>query len=202
MIPRIILIGGAPTVGKSFLAKRIGKDLKVPWISTDTIRQNMWKTVSRREDYPHLFSFKDREALPYLSSRTPEEIVDDQNLENIQVWKGIEDFIAEGSLGHSYIIEGIAILPKQAAALMKKDPRIRTIFLIDHNADWLRDVIYTRGLWDDAFKYPDSVKDKELQWVILFNSWIESECALHKLPTVEKTTGSDDYIAKVKGYLT
>ncbi len=38
---RIILIGGAPTVGKTFIAKELSKKLFLPWISTDTIRSLM-----------------------------------------------------------------------------------------------------------------------------------------------------------------
>jgi len=34
---KIILIGGAPTAGKSYVAEKIAKELGIPWISTDTI---------------------------------------------------------------------------------------------------------------------------------------------------------------------
>lgn len=198
----IILIGGAPTVGKSYLAKKLGKELKLPWISTDAIRGNMRKTVTNRGDYPHLFDFKERDAVPYLNAHTPQEIVDHTNLENMQVWRGVVDFIDEGSFGDSYIIEGMAILPKEAALLMKKDTRIRSLFLVDHNIGRLRDIIYTRGLWDDAFKYSDTVKEKELQWVLLFNDWIEKECAIHKLHAVTNKGQDPIFYPEAKEYIT
>lgn len=81
---------------------------------------------------------------------------------------------------------------------MKKNKNIRTVFLTDHDSDRLRDVIYKRGLWNDADQYSDSVKPKELEWTMLFNSWVESECAKHGLPTVEVTAGSEEYLAKVR----
>ena len=51
---KIFLIGGSPTAGKSYIAKKIAKKLGIPWISTDTIREQMRQLV-RKEDYPELF---------------------------------------------------------------------------------------------------------------------------------------------------
>ena len=72
---------------------------------------------------------------------------------------------------------------------------------LDHDSDRLRDVIYTRGLWDAAFKYSDSVKEKELKWVVLFNNLIEQECNKYGLPIVEMTADSNEYIEKVKSLI-
>ena len=204
MDKEIILIGGAPTVGKTYLAKKIGKDLKLPWISTDTIREQMRRTIIQKNDFPHLFNFDKRELpnmIAYLNNHTPEQIIADTNLENIEVWNGVTEFINEGSFGNSYIIEGMAVLPQQVSKLMEQEKGIKPVFLTDHNIDRLRDVIYTRGLWDAAFKYPDSVKEKELQWVVLFNTWIKKECDKYKIPTVEITIDSNDYIEKVKNLI-
>ena len=47
---KIILIGGAPAVGKSSAAEKIAKDLKLPWISTDIIR-GMMRPIVNKKDY-------------------------------------------------------------------------------------------------------------------------------------------------------
>jgi 2-phosphoglycerate kinase len=187
----IVLIGGAPTIGKTYLAKRLGKELKMPWISTDTIRDQMRETVTDREKFKHLFNFENRDLAymtSYLNSSTPQEIVDDTNLENAEVWNGVLDFISEGSMGNRYIIEGMAITPEKANDLRLTNPNIKPIFILENNSNRIRDVIYTRGLWDAAYKYPDRLKEKELSWVVLFNSWIESECKKYNLPYVDVTT--------------
>ena len=195
---KIILIGGAPGVGKTYLAKKLGKEFKLPWISTDTIREQMRKNITRPEDFPHLFRFQMENPVDYLTHHAPEEIVDHINLENGHVWKGVSEFIEEGSFGDSYIIEGIAIQPEQIYKLMKYNNQLKPIFLLDYDVARLRDVIYTRGLWDAAFKYPDNVKEKELAWVVAFNDLIANECAKYRLPTVEMSADSDKYIAEVK----
>jgi 2-phosphoglycerate kinase len=200
----IVLIGGAPTIGKTYLAKRLGKELKMPWISTDTIRDQMRETVTDREKFKHLFNFENRDLAyitSYLNSSTPQEIVDDTNLENAEVWNGILDFISEGSMGNRYIIEGMAITPEKAEELRLINPNVKPIFVIENNSNRIRDVIYTRGLWDAAYKYPDRLKEKELSWVVLFNSWIENECKKYNLPYINVTVDSDEYVKKAKEIL-
>ncbi len=204
MNDRIILIGGAPTVGKSYLARALAEKLKLPWISTDTIREWMRRVVTHREDFPHLFDFDERELadpVEYLDGHTAQQIVDHQNLESEQIWKGVQALVESDYVWGSFIVEGVAILPEQAAGLMGKDKRVKAVFLADHDTDRLRNVIYTRGLWDDAGKYPDSVKSKELEWVMLFNDWIERECKKFGLPIIEVQANSKEYIIQIEDFI-
>ena len=53
---KIILIGGSPTAGKSYTARKISEELKLPRVSTDTIR-GMMRGIVRKKDYPDLFFF-------------------------------------------------------------------------------------------------------------------------------------------------
>lgn len=173
-----ILIGGAPTTGKSYLARKLGDQLKMPWISTDTIRDLMRKTV-RKEDYVELFHFDDyggQTAEKYLTSKTAIEIVDDQNKESEEVWKGSLALIETDYVWKNFIIEGVAILPIFVNKILKKDVNILPIFLVDNNVERIRNTVFTRGLWDDAKSYPDSVKEKEVEWVLEFNKYISEEC--------------------------
>lgn len=39
-------------------------------------------------------------------------------------------------------------------------------------------------LWDDAEKYPDDVKEKEVEWVIEFNNFIKRESKKYRLPVI------------------
>lgn len=173
---KTILIGGAPTTGKSTFARKLADDLKLPWISTDDIRAVMVNLV-RKEEYPHLFDFADPNltAESYLSSHNPEQIVEHQNIESEDVWKGIKAFLDTSYVWKQYLIEGIAILPKLVTSLDKEKYDIKPIFLVDENEDRIREIVYKRGIWDDADKYSDSVKEIEVQWAILFNQYIKSE---------------------------
>jgi 2-phosphoglycerate kinase len=188
---RIILIGGAPTVGKSSIARKLAERYKMPWISTDQIRELMRGTTSRK-DYPYLFQHHNALAnmgVRYLTKNSATEIVRRHNEENKEVWKGVEALIEGDYDWNSFIIEGIAILPCLAKKVMAKNKRVTSIFLVNDDENAIRKVIYTRGLWDEADKYPDSVKEKEVEWVMAYNAYIVREARRYNLPVVKANRG-------------
>ena len=197
---KIILIGGAPTVGKSFTARHLAKELKLPWISTDTIREWMRAVIKNKENYPYLFehAFENHpDPTTFLGVKTVEEIIEHQNNESVEVWKGVKSLIATDYVWQSFIIEGIAVIPQLASELMKENKKVKTVFLVDNDEARIRKIIYTRGLWDDARKYTDDVKEKEVAWVLAYNQWLKEETKKFNLPVVE--VGSrDSYIKKIK----
>lgn len=173
---KLILIGGAPTVGKSFIARKLAEELKLPWVSTDSIREMMRK-ITQKNDFPELFHFNNEEitAEKYLSTHTPQQIVDSQNAESVDVWKGVEAFINTDYVWKDFIVEGVAVIPKLVKRIDTKKHSIKPIFLVGENEERVRKVVYTRGLWDDADTYSDDVKEIEVRWVDLFNKYIIRE---------------------------
>ena len=194
---KIILIGGSPTAGKSYTARKISEALKLPWISTDAIREQMRKIV-RKDDYPHLFHHSKptaNRAVEFLSHNTAKEIVKHQNDESKDVWKGVKALIQTDYVWGSFIIEGVAILPYLAAKLKNKN--LKVIFLIDQDVEKTRKTIYTRGLWGDANTYPDSVKEKEVEWVLEFNQYILKEAKKYNFPVIS-IGNRKDYLKEIK----
>ncbi|VVB59777.1 2-phosphoglycerate kinase [uncultured archaeon] len=184
---KIILIGGAPTVGKSYTTRKIAESLKLPWISTDIIREQMRKIV-RKEDYPHLFSLSENTpeiAVKFLSTNSAKEIVKSQNNESTDVWKGVKALIETDYVWKSFIIEGVAILPRLVHESSVKNKSLKVVFLVDNDVERIRNTIYTRGLWNDAEKYPDYVKEKEVEWVVDFNEYLLKEARKYKYPVLE-----------------
>lgn len=179
---KIILIGGAPCAGKSFISQKLLEKLKIPWISADAIRDFM-KEFSSEDKYPELFEF--REPVEYLSEHTPKEIFENSLRRSMVVWKGIEALIRLNYSLESYIIEGVDVVPGKVHELMQRNKSIVPLFLVDTDKERMRNVIYTRGLWDDASKYSDSVKDKELEWLLVFNDWLKGETKKYNLPLIE-----------------
>lgn len=195
---KIILIGGAPTVGKSTNARLLSDDLNIPWISTDFIRDFM-KQIVNRSDYPNLFSLEDENkaqvtAEEYLSTHTAQEILDGQNSESEDVWKGVIAFIEQNNREWHYIIEGVAIIPKLVASYKNSDVELFPIFMTDFNKERIREVVYTRGLWDDAHTYSDDVKPKEVEWALLFSKYIQEEARKYDL--ISHEVGDRDVLTK------
>ena len=90
---KIILIGGSPTAGKSYTARKLAEGLKLPWISTDTIREQM-RWIVRKEDYPnafhHFIESGPDHAVEFLTHKTAQEIVDHQNKESEETEKSTD----------------------------------------------------------------------------------------------------------------
>jgi len=197
---KIILIGGSPTAGKSYTARMIAESLKLPWISTDTIREQMRKIV-RIKDYPSLFLQSEarppKNAVEFLTRKTAKEIVKHQNDESLSVWKGVRALIDTDYVWGTFIIEGVAILPNLVKKLSTKNKKIQAVFLVDDNVKRIRKTIYTRGLWDDADKYPDSVKEKEVEWVLEYNNYITREAKKYGFPVI-KIGNRKDYLNQIK----
>jgi 2-phosphoglycerate kinase len=184
---KIILIGGAPTVGKSYMARELSEKIKLPWISTDTIREQMRELV-KKEDYPALFRHSDATAdmaAEFLTHNSIEEIINHQNEESLEVWKGVKAIIETDYVWKSFIVEGVAILPELVYKNYKNNSSVRAVFIIDSDEQRIRETIFKRGLWDDADKYPDSVKEKEVEWVMAFNNYLKEEIKKYPFPIIE-----------------
>lgn len=197
----ILLIGGAPTTGKSYTAQKIAKYLRLPWISTDSIREQMRKIV-RPKDYPALFEHADATAaiaVEYLSKNSAEHIVQQQNKESTDVWEGVKALI-DSDPWESFIIEGVAILPHLVSQLQASNKKIKVVFLIDENIERIRKTIFTRGLWDVADKYPDSVKEREVEWVLAFNDYIIREAKKYGYKIV-RIGDRKKYLQRIKHFI-
>lgn len=172
---KIIFVGGAPCTGKSHLATALAKHYESSWISTDTIRE-MMKTFTTREKDPDLFLSVGVSAEEYLVGRSPKEIAKDEFRESFVVQKAVKAFIDANDHWDPIIIEGVAITPAFVQAIRGLNKyKVEAIFLVDHKESRIRESIYTRGLWDDADKYPDSVKPIEVEWVKACNAMFHEQ---------------------------
>lgn len=196
---KIILIGGSPTAGKSFTARKIAEELKLPWISTDTIREQMRHLVEKKK-YPSLFLREDESpqaSVKFLNKYSAKEIVDLEIKEGKDVWKGVKALIETDYVWGSYIVEGVAIIPHILKDFIKNRKNIKVLFLIDSNKERVRETIFKRGLWDYAKNYPDSVKEKEVEWVLEFNEFIKKEAEKYSFPIID-VGNRKDYLKKIK----
>lgn len=193
----IILIGGGPTVGKTSIAKLLSKHLNIPWISTDIIRGIMKGTV-KLEDYPNLLKYKDYSAEEYLTKFSVEEIIQIQNAESEEVWRGIKTLINNSYPWKSFIIEGVAILPHLVKKDFDKVENIKTIFLIDEDADRIKNVVWNRGLWGAAKTYSDDLKSKEVEWARAFGIKLKKEVEKYGYSCIEVRKDNSDLDLVIK----
>lgn len=191
----VILIGGAPTTGKSTIAKKLSDHFDIPWISTDQIRKVLQATVSR-EKYPALFN-AEMSAEEFLQKFTKDKIVEMENAQSQAIWDALSVFINDPYPWRSLIVEGVAILPEFVKNL-KTDKKVLPFFLVDEDEDRMREVIYNRGLFAAAREYSDSVKEKEIEWCFEFSKQLKTECEKYGFETLEVTKNDSDFDKVIK----
>lgn len=193
---KIILIGGAPTVGKSTMAGLLSKRLDLPWISTDQTREIM-RVMANKRDYPKLYNVDGHDAVSFLTTFSPQEIADMEFEQGIAAWPGNKKLIEDDyTWRQGFIVEGVNILPELIPTL-ETSSDIRPVFLIDDSEERMREVVFGRGLWADAHTYPDDVKEKEVEWAVLFSQKLEQSAREHGYPVVKIEKDSTEDVEAV-----
>jgi 2-phosphoglycerate kinase len=178
------LIGGAPTVGKSTVAAALAAHLHLPWISTDQIRDIM-RTVASRTDHPKLFNPEGYDAERLFTAFSAEQLVEIEVGQSEAAWTGIRALIERDyTWPQGFVVEGVNLLPHLIRRDFSDAANVHGVFVTETNPSRIRDVIFTRGVWDEAGRYPDSVKEKELAWVMRHDAWLREQALAHGFPVV------------------
>lgn len=114
----IYLIGGAPRCGKTTIAKKISKDLNIPWVSADTLESMVSLYIPKKDIAKHfpkkIVRQKTKQSNDIMYNKySAKEIVNLYIKQSKITYLAIKMF-AEVSLmeGDDYIIEGHQIHPK------------------------------------------------------------------------------------------
>jgi 2-phosphoglycerate kinase len=152
-----ILIGGVPGVGKSTLTAALAKSLNVPWISTDQIR-NLCNIEKLKND--------DGFSLEKEIAKSEE------------IWPAVERIMHSPYPWEGIIVEGAAILPHRAAALVD----VKTIFIVDDDADRVRETVYQRSLlpWINTKTVEQQVA--KVEFILKFGEYIKTEAKKYGIP--------------------
>lgn len=192
MSRKIIFIGGMPTAGKSTIAEAVSKELNLPWISTDQIRDTL-RGVVKRSELPKLFNPEGFDGEKFLTHFSATEIAQMEFSQSEAVWPGIKAFIdSDYTWVNGLIIEGVNILPKLVHKDFADMKNVKAIFVNDNNKDRIHATIHRRGLWDAADKYPDYVKEKEIEWVLEFSKILKQQAYKFNYPWLELEKNEND----------
>lgn len=192
MAKTIILIGGMPTTGKTTIARELSARLGLPWLSTDQTRLALQGAVSS-DTHPSLMSGHGLSAEEFFQTYSPEEIAEREYQHGVEAWPGNKHLIENDfTWREGFIFEGVNILPSLLPTL-KTNSDVRPIFLTDTGDEALRKAIFGRGLYMDAARYDDTIKEREMVWARLFDERIIKEARGLGYPVVriEKDTNSD-----------
>lgn len=192
MARMVIIIGGMPTTGKTTVARELSMRLNLPWLSTDQTRLVLQGVVSMNT-HPSLMSGHGLSAEEFYQKYSAEEVAEREYQHGIEAWPGNKNLIENDfTWREGFIIEGVNILPSLLPTLKTRSD-VRPIFLTDTGDEALRRAIFGRGLYTDAERYSDVIKEREMVWARLFDRRIIKEAREFGYPVVriEKDTDSD-----------
>jgi len=119
----------------------------------------------------------------FLTHFSAQEISDMEFAQAHDVWPGVETMLSDCySYTDGCIIEGVNITPEILHKHLNWREDILPIFIVDDNKERIREVVYTRGLFSDANKYSDDLKEKEVEWVQLFIEKLKQDCKTYDFP--------------------
>ena len=190
-----------PTVGKSTIAKKLSEHYGLPWMSSDQIREIMKSAIDPTADSA-LNGSVDMNVEEYFEKFTVQQIADMEYEQGVETWPGISFMINnDWTWRDGFILEGVNILPKLVAEEQKKRDNLQAIFLTDGDESRTREVIFTRGLWGKADSYSDELKEKELEWVKVFDEIIKNEAREYHQTVIDinKDDGDLDNLLSILG---
>lgn len=170
-------IGGAPLTGKSTLTRSMAGYIP---LSTDVIRDFLINILPA-DQHANLFYDQGLDAVGFYDKYKDAKTVFEHELKQAAATqKGIDAVIKTDFEWDKIALEGIAITPEYLAKLKDSGLDFEYTFLYDEDVNRMKERIYSRGLYDDADKYPDYIKEIELQWVVMYNEYYKTECEKYK----------------------
>lgn len=128
------LIGGAPRSGKTILAKKLSRELNIPWVSTDSLELIAMRYTAEK-DFSKIFP---KSVIRKKTEKSNDIMYNEFSVDQVVeayigqgkgLWPGIMSFIeSENSYGHDYVLEGYHVLPELVSELQKDFP-ITSVFL-------------------------------------------------------------------------
>lgn len=206
----IYLIGGPPKCGKTTLAKKLSRELQIPWISTDTLQNIVW-AYSAKEKRPELFPHS------YLRGDSNDEFYSQNNTSDI-----VKGYIAQGETCYEaismmaqtyltdeddFIVEGYSVTPEIVDKIFNKFGRehIRAVFLVKHNEEqFIKDVhrSNTPNDWILRKTKEEATFAKIAQMVSAYSRYFEEKAGKYNMKVFKMDDDFEKQLSAAQEYLT
>ncbi len=114
---RVYLLGGAPMVGKSTLARKWAARLEYGCLSTDDLGQAIG-AVTTAQGHPAFHEMDDIDYREYYATRAVDELIADAERRHAALWPALAQVITAHAIwGDPIVIEGWALSPVRVAEL-------------------------------------------------------------------------------------
>lgn len=175
----IYLIGGAPRVGKSIIAKQFAKSINAKFVSTDDLENP--------DQGPSVIFYSD----PKKNILTPSQRIDSIKQEAKQITSKFMDIIDKAvDKPQDTVIEGVHLFPFQVNQAIGKfgKTKIKAIFIGSENIDLvLEGMNKNTGPNNWPKDYNQEVLGQIALFTKAFSHYLSTECKKHKLHYKERS---------------
>jgi 2-phosphoglycerate kinase len=113
----VILVGGAPGVGKTTLGRALAARIGGTSLTVDDLLTAI-QAVTTPETHPGLHVMNRIDSIEYFTTSSVAQLIEDASLQHEATWPAIEKLIRKrAKLGPRIVIDGWALRPNKVAAL-------------------------------------------------------------------------------------
>ena len=117
MSARVILLGGAPLLGKTVVGRKLAVRLEYGCLATDDLADGIM-AVTTEQTHPHLHLLEQRDHRKYFVTRSVARMVADAEYRNEGLWPAVKRVIVKhAEWAPPVVIEGWHLVPKKVAQL-------------------------------------------------------------------------------------
>lgn len=197
----IYLIGGAPRVGKSLMAKKLTEKSKSHLISTDGVCDEFVSTLSE-EQHKQQFPMPNFSAEASHNTMQPKERVDLQIVSAKSLEPELDRIIDEAiQKQETIVLEGIHLLPSDVRGLKEKygTENIFAIFVGSSDLNLVVDGIYKNTNPHNWLKNSDEAVIRQVaEFVVEFSHRMKKEAEENSVQYFERTS---DFEADINQFL-
>ena len=178
----VILIGGAPLVGKTVVGRKLAVRLEYGCLSADDLAEGII-AVTNSQTHPHLHAMELEDHRRYFMTHTVARMVMDARYRHEACWPALKRVIMKHVGGiDGLVIEGWGLLPDKVAQL--DGTCIKSIWLAAE-----REVFEQRVFQQEEFFQATAMKEHFMSQFIdrsvRYNDEIRNEAESYQLPVVE-----------------
>ncbi len=110
--PKVLLIGGAPGVGKTTLGRHLAQQIGATSLSIDDL-MTAARAVTTPESHPGLHVIHGRDYTDYFTNSSVDQLIADATAQHEATWPAVEKVIRNhASWGSPIVIDGWAMRPR------------------------------------------------------------------------------------------
>ncbi|KPK76337.1 MAG: hypothetical protein AMJ79_06965 [Phycisphaerae bacterium SM23_30] len=178
----VILLGGAPLVGKTAVARKLAGQWAYGCVSTDDLADAI-TAVTTPQSHPHLHLLEQKDHRKYFIKHTAARLVADAEYLNEGLWPALKKIIIKhGERADPLVIEGWHLMPHRVAQLDQKG--IYSLWLVAEREFFEQKVHQQAELFHQT-AMADELMRKFIERSTIINDNIRQAATSLSLPIVE-----------------